>query len=123
MNARFAELFADGVPPSTPLAVKSGGPPSSDPNRGDGARLPSAECLRGDVAEGFSLVVYEGGSVAGLAACAASRGVAALYVLHGAGWVSYHLGAPEIVNRGFRELFAGGLPAITPLAAKWRAGE
>ena len=78
----------------------------------------------GDVAEGFSLVVYEGRQrrrPRGLRR--ASRGVAALYVLHGGGWVSYHLGAPEIVTRGFRELFAGGLPAITPLAAKWRAGE
>ena len=61
-------------------------------------------CLRGDVAEGFSLVVYEGGSVADLAACAAGRGVTALYVLHGGAWVSYSLGRPGDRERALRRV-------------------
>ena len=75
-------------------------------------------CLRGEVAGGFSLVVYEGGAVEDLAACAESRNVAALYALGDEQWVSYILGAPDFVNREFRELFAGGLPPVTALAAR-----
>ena len=45
-------------------------------------------------------------------------GLAALYVLDDGVWVSYILGAPEFVNRSFRELFADGLPVATPLVAK-----
>ncbi|MCY3505342.1 MAG: hypothetical protein OXH41_04185 [Chloroflexi bacterium] len=48
----------------------------------DAAPEPWPHCLRGDLAEGFSLVVYEGGSVEALAACAESREVTALYALH-----------------------------------------
>ena len=32
--------------------------------------------------------------------------------------MSYILGAPELVNAAFRELFADGLPAATPLVTK-----
>ncbi len=32
--------------------------------------------------------------------------------------MSYILGAPEFVNQPFRDLFAGGLPAVTPLVAR-----
>lgn len=81
-----------------------------------------AECLRGPVvAGGFSLVLADGGAVDDLAACAASRGVAALYVLAGGEWVSYSLGASEVVNPAFRERFAEGLPPGTPLVV--RGGE
>ncbi len=118
VNAGFAELFAGGVPPVTPLTVKSNGPPSADPNRGDGTLLPGAECLRGEIAEGFSLVVYEGGSVEELEACAESQQVTALYALHGGEWVSYILGAPEFANAGFRELFPDGPPVLMPLVAR-----
>ena len=45
-------------------------------------------------------------------------GVAALYVLDDGVWVSYILGAPEFVNRSFRELFADGLPSITTLLGR-----
>ena len=114
----FRALFADGVPVLTPLTVKSDGPPSADPNRGDGALLPGPECLRGDVVEGFSLAVYEGGSVEELEACAESQQVTALYALHGGDFVSYILGAPPFVNAGFRELFPDGLPAIAPLVVR-----
>ena len=121
VNAGFLELFADGLPPITPLVAASNGPPSVDPFgddlEGDG-RQPWPECLRGDIAAGFSLLVYEGGSVDELEACAQSRDVAALYTLSEGVWVSYILGAPEFVNEHFRALFADGVPALTPLTVK-----
>ena len=76
------------------------------------------ECLRGEIAEGFSLVVYEGGSVEGLAACAQSRNVTSVYVLADGEWVSYILGAPGFANEDFAAVFPDGLPALTPLVAK-----
>ena len=92
-----------------------------DPER-EATPEPLTHCLRGDIAEGFRLVVYEGGSVVELVLCTESRDVATLYALHGDVYVSYILGAPEFVNREFRELFADGLPAITPLVAKSGGG-
>ena len=83
----------------------------------DPARDPWPHCLRGAVSEGFSLVVYEGGSVDELVSCAESRGIVALYALHEGVYVSYILGAPDFVNAGFLELFPDGLPPITPLVA------
>ncbi len=118
VNEGFAELFANGVPPFTPLTVQSKGPPSADPNLGDGALLPGPECLRGEISEGFSLVVSEGGSVAELVACAQGLGVTAFYVLHEGVYVSYILGAPESVNEDFAAVFPHGLPALTPLVTK-----
>ena len=79
---------------------------------------PVAGCLRGDVAVGFSLVVYAGGSIEDLVACAEGRNVAALYTLDSGEWVSYIVGAPELVNRSFAGLFAEGLAALTPLIAR-----
>ena len=121
VNREFRELFADGLPVMAPLVAGSNGPPSADPF---GDELDSAgpqpwpECLRGDVVEGFSLVVYQGGSVDDLVACAETRQVTALYALHEGVYVSYILGAPEFANQPFRELFAGDLPPITPLVAR-----
>ena len=119
VNAAFVELFPDGLPPITPLVAGSNGPPSPDPfgDLEDGGQ-PWPECLRGAVAAGFSLVVYEGGSVDELEACAQSRDIAALYALSEGDFVSYILGAPDFVNQPFRELFAEGLPSITPLVAR-----
>ena len=68
--------------------------------------------------EGFSLVIYEGGSVDALVACAQGRHATALYALHDGDFVPYILGAPEFVNREFRELFADGLDAIRALVVK-----
>ena len=118
VNRSFAQLFPDGVPPLTPLVAGSDGPPSADPNAGDGALLPGPECLRGGIAEGFSLVVYAGGSVDELETCARNMDVTALYVLHDGAWISYILIAPEFVNRSFGDLFPDGLPPITPLVAR-----
>ena len=119
VNAGFIELFPDGLPPITPLIAASNGPPSADPfgDLDDGGQ-PWPECLRGDIATGFSLVVSEGGSVDELEACAQSRDVAALYALSDGVFVSYILGAPNLVNAGFLELFADGVPLMTPLVAR-----
>ena len=117
MNEDFRALFADGVPALTPLTVKSDGPATAAP-LASAITGPWASCLQGEIVEGFNLVVYEGGSVDDLVACARSLGVAALYALHGGVWVSYIVGAPEFVNGEFRELFADGLPVATPLVGK-----
>ena len=121
VNREFRELFADGLPPITPLVAGSNGPPSADPfgdDLDDGGQQPWPQCLRGDIAAGFSLVVYEGGSVDELEACARSMDVTALYTLSEGEFVSYILGAPDFVTQPFRDLFAGGLPLMTPLVAR-----
>ena len=117
VNRSFAGLFADGVPVLKPLTVKSEGPATAAP-RASAVTGPWAACLQGEIAEGFNLVVYEGGSVDDLVACAEGVGLAALYALNDGVWISYILGAPDFVNRSFRELFTDGLPVATPLVGK-----
>ncbi len=117
VNDRFSALYTDGVPALTPLIAKSDGPATGTPIA-SGVTGPWAACLQGEIVEGFNLVLYEGGSVGDLEACAEGVGLAALYVLDDGVWVSYIAGAPGFVNRSFRELFADGVPAATPLAAK-----
>ena len=119
VNSAFRELYAGGVPSLTPLTARSEGPATADPaagSAGDGEPWPL--CLRGAIATGFSLVLYEGGSLEELEVCARSLGVTALYALHDGAYVSYIVGAPDFVNSAFGELFADGLPAVTPLVAK-----
>ena len=121
VNREFRELFADGLPPITPLVAGSNGPPSPDPFGDDlegGGQQPWPQCLRGAVAAGFSLVVYEGGGVDELEACARSMDVTALYTLSEGEFVSYILGAPDFGNQPFRDLFADGPPLMTPLVAR-----
>ena len=77
---------------------------------------PWPRCIRGDIAVGFSLVVYEGGSVEELEACARNLHLTAVYVNDSGQYLSYILGAPELVNRPFIELFPDGLPPATPLS-------
>ncbi len=117
MNQDFAELFADGVPPLLPLTVRSTGPATPAPPAPAVAE-PFATCLLGEISDGFSLVVYEGGSVADLEACAAGLGLTAVYALVEGEWESYFLGAPAFVNRAFAELFADGVAAAMPLTVK-----
>ena len=117
VNRAFTELFADGIPALTPLTVKSDGPATAAP-AASAVTGPWAACLQGKIVEGFNLVVYEGGSVADLVACAEGAGLAALYALNDGVWVSYILGAPEFVNAAFRELFTDGVPVATPLVGK-----
>ena len=121
VNRPFTELFPDGIPAVTPLVTGSNGPPSPYPGS-DGTSDGDApqswpDCLRGEIATGFSLVVSEGRSVDDLVACASSLGITALYTLNDGVFVSYIIGAPEFVNRAFREQFPEGVPAITPLVA------
>ena len=118
VNAPFRELYPDGLPALTPLIVKNEGPPSAAPAAASEVTEPWPECLRGATAGGFSLVVYEGGSVDDLEACARSLDVAAVYALHEGEYVPYILGAPDFVNRVFAELFADGVPSVTPLVVK-----
>ena len=120
VNRDFSELFAGGLPVMAPLVAGSDGPPSADPfgDDLDGGVQPWPECLRGAVAPGLSLGVYAGGSVEELVACAESGQVTALYALHGGEFVPYILGVPEFVNPEFGELFADGLPSLTPLVVK-----
>ena len=83
----------------------------------DPAQDPWPHCLRGAVSEGFSLVVFEGGSVEELVACAESRDIVTLYALYEGVYLPYILGAPDFVNHEFSELFADGLPVMAPLVA------
>ena len=117
VNEEFVALYRDGLPALAPLIAKSAGPPSPAPPSDDEPEF-GPECLRGAIATGFSLVLYEGDSVEALDTCAQGRDVTALYALAAGEWVSYILGAPEFVNSEFRELFADGLRAITPLIAR-----
>ena len=117
VNWPFRELYADGVPALTPLTVRNDGPATAAPVA-SAVTGPWATCLQGEIVEGFNLVMYEGGSVDELEACAEGAGLAALYVLDDGAWVSYILGAPGFVNRSFRELFTDGLPVATPLVGK-----
>ena len=118
VNRAFRALFADGLPALTPLVVKSDGPASADPAAAVDAGPPWPQCLRGEVAAGFSAAVYAGGSVEELDACARSHNVTALYTLHEGGWVSYAVGGPALVNRRFQELFPDGVPALTPFLVR-----
>ena len=117
VNAPFRALFPDGVPALTPLIAKSEGPPSPAPASDDVPDF-GPDCLRGEIASGFSLALYEGGSVEDLDSCAQDSNVSAVYVPHEGEYVSYILGAPDFVNEAFVALFPDGLPALAPLVAK-----
>ena len=118
VNRAFGELFADGVPSVTALIAGSSGPASGDPAPEAPLAQGSTGCLSGEVASGFSIVVYSGGGVEELDDCARSLGVATLYALEDGAWVPYIIGAPEFVNRSFVTLHAGGLSPMTPLVAR-----
>ena len=117
VNDPFRNLFPEGVPALLPLVVRSEGPATPAPAAPE-VTEPFATCLPGEIAEGFSLVVYEGGSVADLATCARSLGATAVYALVDGEYVPYILGAPEFVNRPFAGLFPDGVPAATPLTVR-----
>ncbi len=118
VNSPFRELYPAGLPALTPLIARSEGPPSADPAAASEVTEPWPDCLRGEIADGFSLALYEGGSVDELDACAQSSGVSAVYALAEGEYAPYILGAPEFVNAPFRALFPDGLPPETPLLVK-----
>ena len=117
MNERFVALYADGLTSLTPLIAKSEGPPSPAPESDDVPEF-GPDCLRGEIVEGFNLVLTEGGSVGDLEACAQSLDLDALYTLHEGAYVSYIPGAPDFVNEAFVALFAESIAPVTPLIAK-----
>ena len=122
VNRSFRELYADGLPPMTSLVAASNGPPSADTVVGrlaedEPVTLRGSNCLHGEIAAGFSLAIFEGGSVEELEACGRGLGITAFHALHEGDWAPFILGAPDFVNRPFFELFADGLPALTPLVA------
>ena len=89
--------------------VRFGGPAHEAPSD------PASDCFRGDVLEGFSLGIYEGGRLEDLVVCAVNRYVVAVYVLDNGVYAPYIVGAPDFVNADFRELYADGIPPVTPL--------
>ena len=117
VNEAFVALFPDGLPALTPLIAKSEGPPSPAPASDDVPEF-GPDCLRGGIASGFSLVLYEGGSVEDLDSCAQGSNVSAVYALVEGEYVSYIPGAAELVNEAFVALFPDGLAPVTPLIAK-----
>ena len=117
VNLPFRELFPGGLPALTPLIAKSDGPPSPTPASDDVPQF-GPDCLRGAIATGFSLVLYEGGSVEDLDTCAQGRDVTAAYALAEGEYVHYILGAPDFVNEAFVALFPEGLAPVTPLIAR-----
>ena len=117
VNEAFVALFPDGLPALTPLIAKSEGPPSAAPE-GDDVLEFGADCLRGAIASGFSLVLYAGGSVEDFDSCAQSSNVSAVYALVEGEYVPYILGAPDFANEAFVALFPDGLSPVTPLIAK-----
>ena len=117
VNERFVALYADGLTSLTPLIAKSEGPPSPAPESDDVPEF-GPDCLRGEIVEGFNLVLSEGGSVGDLEACAQSLDLDALYTLHEGAYVSYIPGAPDFVNEAFVALFAESIAPVTPLIAK-----
>ena len=117
VNEAFVALYPEGLPALTPLIAKSEGPPSPAPPS-DGVPEFGPDCLRGTIVSGFSLVLYEGGSVEDLDSCAQSSDVTAVYALIEGEYVPYILGAPDFVNEAFVALFPVGLAPVTPLIAK-----
>ena len=122
-RVRIGEMVAEEAEEPDPKP-EAGAEPSADAEEASPeaaspeAASPSLDCLRGLTPGRFSLVTYEGGSVDDLDACARSKSVVAVYVWSDGAYVSYILGAPEFVNRAFRDNFPAGLAPVTPLIAK-----
>ncbi len=117
VNRDFATLYGAGVPPDAALRAKSGGPASPSPTGGPD-EPPWPECLRGEIAEGFNLVRYEGRSLERLEPCARERNITAFYATRGGAFVAYIPGAPALVNRDFAGLYPDGIPSGSYLLAK-----
>ncbi|MYD66489.1 MAG: trypsin-like peptidase domain-containing protein [Chloroflexi bacterium] len=84
----------------------------------DTAAQSPSPCLQGPLSHGFFTVTYEGGSVPELESCAYRSDIRALYAWTGSRYVPLITAAPDIVNRGFHELYPGGVPAGTRLIAR-----
>lgn len=84
----------------------------------DAAAQSEPSCLQGTPRRGFFVVTYEGGSVPELESCAYRSDIRALYAWTGARYVPLITAAPDIVNRGFHQLYPNGVPAGTRLIAR-----
>ncbi len=78
------------------------------------------ECLDGAVAEGLSLVVFAGGDLDDLAACAELRRVTHLHTIAAGQWTLFSPHGPDFLNERFDLLFEEGVPPGTPLIAASR---
>ena len=104
---RRNSAIGDEIPDNVFGGIRHERPPRSGPG-----------CLGGAIPTGLNFVSYEGGSIEELESCARSLHITALYAVHDGDYVSYLLGAPDHVNRPFRELFADGFLPTTVLIAK-----
>ncbi len=75
-------------------------------------------CLSGLTETRLSAVQFVGGSIDELGACAQSLSISAFYHHNGEYWAAIFFGAPEFLNRPFRDRFADGLPEGLQLFAK-----
>ncbi len=73
--------------------------------------------LIGDLAAGYSLVLFSGGSVEELAGVAEARGASVVYARIRGLWFSYFLSGPEFISDKFIDHFAEGVPVATPFYA------
>ena len=95
-----------------------------DPGAGEDATLYATQGIRGDVrsvAAGGGLFVFGGGTNAQLVAAAGcSTSNAAYWTTTSTGdWVGYVPSVPiPAVNAAWNQLFAGGIPAGTPIFAR-----
>lgn len=121
--AMYLEPSGPAVPePVTPTPVEPVDPVTTDPEPVCDTRA-TPPGLFGDLPTqgGPALVVWGGGTTAGIQHQAALRGVTlrSLWVLNDAGrWASYIVGAPSFVNQRWYDHFPGGrIPSPTALYA------
>ena len=105
LSQPFREQFPDGLAAGEALIAK---------------RAPegSERCLPGLTEAPLSAVTYTGGSIAGLAECARSLSVDALYHYTRDGWTGFFPDHPDFLSQPFLDRFAGGLAARQSLVAK-----
>ncbi len=82
------------------------GPPTAGPPTGSFASTPS---------RGVNLTSYSGGTIADLAALAASANVTSVAVTAGGRFITLVIGAPAFVNQPFEAHFAAGIPPSTAM--------
>ena len=105
LSQPFREQFPDGLAAGEALIAK---------------RAPegSERCLPGLTEAPLSAVTYTGGSIAGLAECARSLSVDALYHYTRDGWAGFFPDHPDFLSQPFLDRFAGGLADRQSLVAK-----
>ena len=100
------------------LGDEEDGQPASEEQEPAAVAEPAGECLRDLTPARFSLVIYEGGSIADLKDCAVLNDLMAMWDYPDRDWVPLILGAPAFANHRFEDLYPEGLPSPTPLVAQ-----